>query len=541
MRWTKNDTLAFDATTKAGEGLRKMYEQSQAAQAYKDGGQEQRQDTYTDASEADRAAAAASAQRQGQADAAEFGLTPQEQTTYAPQAGTRTASTQYGLGANPATWQNKPFTESQRHVGGLRAQMADMSARGDVEGAGKLMERVQASESHDLQNEASRLSIDSMQDQKRRRDILSAADEQFKKDVANPAKYLERGFNADVMGNMPGVKVETTKTATGYKARLIGPDGQPVPGQSIRHLTNEEVHDLAFTEHMKATGNVTGLAAFEQHRTERAQDVARHDRQDTLAETSQKDTKAFHEGSLKNQAAGIGVQQQQLRLANILAGKTVEVPVEYMEGGVVKTARIGQKLNTTTGMMELVDPSTDKVLSKDDPRLKAYNGTTSASTKEERIALSKAKMDIVARDGEVRVPKWYQSVIPNTDYDKQQREFRMADNTTLRNSPENVTNNLLAEAMAASERASKTGKLSSVKDKPANLGDARVTSDAAGPAPAEYGMLKAGRVAYLEGLADKSKATPSELQELMDLRASRHQQQRSLRDSADTFSAGVSY
>jgi hypothetical protein len=160
MAWRRGDTEAFNAVMTAGDKVRAMYEKYQAGQAYKEGSALTNPEDFTTQEARRDVAADVAGPRPGQEfDSYDFqrgglGATAPAQQEYTDAANrasqASTAGTKYYVGAGDTkqAYDTAP-TARQIHRGGLGGQAARLASMGDVEGASKLQERIDASEMQD--------------------------------------------------------------------------------------------------------------------------------------------------------------------------------------------------------------------------------------------------------------------------------------------------------------------------------------------------------------------------------------------------------
>jgi hypothetical protein len=173
MRWTRNDTAAYDAVSKAGQSIRDAYDKSRLGDAYKQGGlvtevtdpelermgqpgglqtaqdnQDRVAKFYNDEADWEGPNADSYAGNRQAARGLQEAYRPTSEEFAAAEQSYRdaaAASRKYkvGSGASARQYDTAP-TREQTHRGGLQSQLEYLSAQGDVDAAGKIVERLSA-------------------------------------------------------------------------------------------------------------------------------------------------------------------------------------------------------------------------------------------------------------------------------------------------------------------------------------------------------------------------------------------------------------
>ncbi len=219
LRWTKNDTAAFDATMKAGEAIRGMYDQYMAGQAYNEGA------------------------GLGAVDSSEYRKYAdmyRETNPDAAAAYDRAAEAGYAVPS-----------KQDRRAAGLGSQAEFYSRRGDVRRANELYDQIDQMGLRKVQYEAAQDQLARGKRADQREIDRDTALEAYKKQVADPKAYLVDKFNKDEIGgeDMKGYKVQTVDTADGVMAFVVDGEGKALirNGSPVaKHMTMDQVNDLAF-------------------------------------------------------------------------------------------------------------------------------------------------------------------------------------------------------------------------------------------------------------------------------------------------------
>ena len=177
------------------ESNARVRDQEGLSNAMRDAMQEQSQQVYGGASPEEIARAQAEADRLSAQDAAEFGLTPEEQRIYAPQVATqKVVGARYGLGAVPTDWRDTPYTQEEKFQNALRAGADYYLRSGDMD---KYMDyKAKASQiaTAGLQRQALESQLQDREDQRRR-------ENEFRNYVAGSS-----------LGGLQGIKAEVERT-----------------------------------------------------------------------------------------------------------------------------------------------------------------------------------------------------------------------------------------------------------------------------------------------------------------------------------------
>lgn len=177
------------------ESNARVREQEGLSNAMRDAMQEQSQQVYGGASPEEIARAQAEADRLSAQDAAEFGLTPEEQRIYAPQVATqKVVGARYGLGAVPTDWRDTPYTQEEKFQNALRAGADYYLRSGDMDKYMDYKAKVSQLAAAGLQRQALESQLQDREDQRRR-------ENEFRNYVAGSS-----------LGGLQGIKAAVERT-----------------------------------------------------------------------------------------------------------------------------------------------------------------------------------------------------------------------------------------------------------------------------------------------------------------------------------------
>lgn len=253
MAWGRGDTEAFNATMKAGQGLRDMWDKYQAGQAYKEATQVgvSREDNGVDPTVKglwDNGLAPTIRNADGSySDNPAYESSGKEQYMDNPD---YQVTKRYGLGPDQSTYRAESpdqITPQQKRLAGLQALEAHYSGRGDEENALKYGTAADQMQSAELQRQAAQANLDlaplhkqvlqgqvdlqpgarSLQETQVEAAQLA---QKFKKASMKGLPGMAAFYDDEVKDGMKSNIVKNKDGSVSIMRTAVGEDGTPVPG-----------------------------------------------------------------------------------------------------------------------------------------------------------------------------------------------------------------------------------------------------------------------------------------------------------------------